>query len=732
MTKKIIKTILVILLFFTLIIFYLSFFGINTKVFNDQIKIKLSAINTGIKFNINEVNYRLNPLNFTINIITENIQIISNNNKLDLESIKTNVSVKSLIYEEFSIDELKISTREIKLNDLLLFAKIIHDIPHLYILDTIIKDGTMVADISINFDKEGKIKDNFKMEGFIKETNLNFLNKFKVKDLNLAFDIVKNKFLLKKINAKFNGINFKSPQIQIKEKKDLYLVDGILKNKNHAFEGKDLRQMFGNLFNNFDIKRIEFGSSNNFSFSINKKYRFNDFNIETIIDLSELEFSEKRLDLKRFLVNSNKNIKFNNHKIKINYNKEKFTINGDGDVFFTNKVEKLSYEIDRGKSQFFFDIKLNVKNNPLLIEFLDYEKETGTDLLISIIGNQKKNGQTRFNSISLEENKNQIQINNLELNQNFKITDIDSIDVNFKNTKDLNNKISLKKKNSNFFLEGDLLDATKIINTIMDSDEQSITFFENLNSKIKIKIKKIYIDDVNYMNNLYGDISYINNKLDNLKLKSIFPNKKEINLSIKTNNNFEVETKLFSSYPKPLIKRYNFIRGFEEGYLEFYSSKKGNISNSTLIISDFKVKEVPILAKLLSLSSLQGIADLLTGEGIRFTDFEMNFSNQNSLTKIQEMYAIGPAVSVLMDGYIESKKLISLRGTLVPATTINKTIASIPLLGKILIGDKTGEGVFGVSFKIKGPPKNLKTSVNPIKTLTPRFITRTLEKIKKN
>ena len=96
------------------------------------------------------------------------------------------------------------------------------------------------------------------------------------------------------------------------------------------------------------------------------------------------------------------------------------------------------------------------------------------------------------------------------------------------------------------------------------------------------------------------------------------------------------------------------------------------------------------------------------------------------------MYAIGPAVSILMDGYLENKQLISLRGTLVPATTINRSIASIPLLGKILIGEKTGEGVFGVSFKIKGPPKNLKTTVNPIKTLTPRFITRTLEKIKKN
>ena len=42
-----------------------------------------------------------------------------------------------------------------------------------------------------------------------------------------------------------------------------------------------------------------------------------------------------------------------------------------------------------------------------------------------------------------------------------------------------------------------------------------------------------------------------------------------------------------------------------------------------------------------------------------------------------------------------------------------------------------GEGVFGISFKVKGLPNNLKTTVNPVKTLTPRFITRALENSKK-
>ena len=137
------------------------------------------------------------------------------------------------------------------------------------------------------------------------------------------------------------------------------------------------------------------------------------------------------------------------------------------------------------------------------------------------------------------------------------------------------------------------------------------------------------------------------------------------------------------------------------------------------------------MTKILTLASLQGAADLLTGEGIRFNNLEMDFKTEGKLITIEEMYAIGPAISILMSGYVEKNKIISLRGTLVPATTLNKVIGSLPLIGNILVGKKVGEGIFGVSFKIKGPPKELKTTVNPIKTLTPRFITRTIEKAKK-
>ena len=70
----------------------------------------------------------------------------------------------------------------------------------------------------------------------------------------------------------------------------------------------------------------------------------------------------------------------------------------------------------------------------------------------------------------------------------------------------------------------------------------------------------------------------------------------------------------------------------------------------------------------------------------------------------------------------------SLRGTLVPAKTLNKMISKIPVIGNIIIPKEAGEGLFGISFKIKGPPGAVKTTINPIRTITPRFIQKILEK----
>jgi len=732
MIKRIIKISLIIFLFFILVIFYLSFFGIKTNKFNSQIIDNVSKVNKKVKLSLIDVNYLLNPYNFTINIKTNNPKILLEGRSLEIQEIQTNIALNSLINDEFLIDDLLITTKAIKLKDIIASVRLFQNNPKLFVLDTIVKDGIVTANINLNFDEKGNIKENYKIIGSVEKAKLNILNQFKLQNLNFNFNISENIYSLKKIDMMFNNIKITSPLVDIKKDKNLFFVNGHLLNNKKDFDIEELKLFLGSLSNNIDVQKIRFSSKNNFSFNISESLKFSNLKVESIIDLNQLIINQKNLKLKSYFPSFMDEIKLEEHEIVINYNKNKFNIRGKGNIILQDKSDNLSYQVKRDNGNFLFDVKIKIKNNSLLIDFLDYEKKEGLSALISVKGNFYKNNQLRFDLINFKEKNNEILIKGLDLSKNFKIIDIENFDIGYKNNKKILNKLRLKKNNSNFIIEGESFDASRMINNIMNSDDENSSIFKSLNSKIKIRIKKTYIDKVNYINNLNGYINFNNNKINDLKLQSTFPNQKKINLSIKKNNKSETITKLTSAYPKPLVKRYDFIKGFEEGYLNFYSSKKGGVSNSVLVIDNFKVKEVPIFAKLLSLASLQGIADLLTGEGIRFTDFEMKFSNQKNFTKIEEMYAIGPVVSILMEGYIEKKKIISLRGTLVPATTINRSIASIPLLGKILVGDKTGEGVFGVSFKIKGSPKDLKTTVNPIKTLTPRFITRTLEKIKNN
>ena len=732
MTKKILKIISVIFLFLLLLISYLSFFGIKTEVFNNEIKDSLSKINKEVKININEVSYLLNPLNFNLDITTENSEVLLKKHQLDLEKVKLNVSIKSLFKKKLLINKIKLSTKEIKLKNLIIPLREIYNSPQLFILNQIVKEGNIAIDVNINFDSQGKIKDDYQIKGFINKAKIDLLNKFTIKDLNFLFTVNKKKYELSKITSLLNEIKFSSPFIEIEPNEDSYLIKGKILSKDLKLESKDLENIFKNKTNDFHFKKTDFSFESFFSLNINNRLKIDNLSIKSNLNLDKAKIVEKRVNFKPYFLNSSDEIDFNNHKINIDYNKDQLIIEGNGKVSFSGKTDQVVYKFIKNDNKISFDTSLNIKNNPLIIKFLDYKKKEGVDSTILAKGQIENNGSIKFDLISLKENSNLILINNLNLSKTFKIIDIDLAKIEYKNNKNYLNRYNLKKINSNYIIKGDSLDLSKIINNIMDTNDNSLNIFNNFNSKIDVNIKKTFIDETNYIDNLSGFIKFKNNKVDNLKLNSFFSNNKKISLTINTNKALETSTQLIADYPKPLIKRYDFIKGFEEGYLVFNSIKKDNESNSVLIIDNFKIQKVPIFAKILSLASLQGIADVLTGEGIRFTNFEMRFSNKKDLTTIEEIYAIGPAVSILMDGYIESKKLVSLRGTLVPATTINRNIASIPIIGDLLIGDKVGEGVFGVSFKIKGPPKDLSTTVNPIKTLTPRFITRTLEKLKKN
>ena len=729
MKKIIFRLILLTVFILIATVTYLSTVGIETKSFNSQIKEKINKLDPNLDLELKKVKLILNPINFTIDVKTIGPNLIYRSKKLEIETAKTKILLKSILQNKFALNNLEISTKSIQLKNLLSFIRVVKNSPELLILETIVKTGHIVADINIEFDENGKIKNNYSISGFLKDGNLSLLKKISADKINFLFEIKDNQTKLNEINLVLNEKKLSSDSIEIDNSKKDIEINGDFSSKDLKFNKSDL-SLISDLFP-YEImfESINFTTKNDFSFILDKKYKIKNLKITSKVNLHELS-AKNNFDIKSILPDLSKNILLKNHLINIIYEKDKFDISGKGSALFQKEESNIDYIYKKNKEVINFKANLDIGKNPFKLSFINYQKKKNLDskIKLEIISNDQK--QFLIKELDYIENKNIFLLRNILLDKEFKIENLDKINLEFKDVENKINQLEITRNENIFFLKGSSFNANKLIEDLLDSKEDKKFELFNKNLDLNINIDKVFIDDEYLLNNLSGKIYFKKNNINDANLSAFFSNDEKFTFTVNTNNEGKVTT-LYSAKAKPFVKRYKFIKGYDGGYLDFYSVNKNNKSNSKLKIYDFNLKELPALTKLLTLASLQGIADLLSGEGIGFDEFEMNFENQNNLTTINEIYAIGPAISILMEGYVEKNKLVSLRGTLVPATTINKAIGTIPILGKILVGKKTGEGVFGVSFKIKGPPKDLETTVNPIKTLTPRFITRTLEKIKK-
>lgn len=729
MKKIIFRIILLLVLILIAVLTYLSTVGIETKSFNTQLEEKIKEIDPNLELELKTVKLILNPINFDIDAKTIGPNLFYRSKKIEIETVKTKVLLKSILQNKFAINNLEISTKSIQLKNLLSFIRVIKNIPELLNLETIVKNGHIVADINLEFDENGKVKNNYFISGFLKDGNLSLIKKISADKINFLFEIKDAQFKFNEIDLILNDKKFSSNVIEIINLTNDIEIKGDFSNKDISFNEGDLG-LLSDLFINQNIfEKINFASKNSFSFSLDNRYKIKNLKINSKVDFKELSI-KNNFELKKFLPDIGKNISFKNHIMNINYEKDQFNVSGKGFVLLQKEESKIDYIFEKNKELLNLKTNLEIGKNPIKISFINYDKQKKLDsnLKLEIISKDQK--QFLIKELDFTENKNKFSARNILLNKQFKIEDFDKVNLDYTDTEKKINQLELIRNNNSYLLKGISFNANSLIENLLDDKKQKKNELFNKDLELDLDIKKVFIDDEFLLNNLSGKILLKKNNIHKANLFAQFLNDEKFIFTVNTNEE-ETVTTLYSAKAKPLVKRYKFIKGYEGGYLDFYSSKKNNISNSKLKIYDFNLQELPALTKLLTLASLQGIADLLSGEGIGFDEFEMNFQNQENLMTIDEIYAIGPAISILMNGYVEKNKLVSLRGTLVPATTVNKAIGSIPILGKILVGKQTGEGVFGVSFKIKGPPKDLETSVNPIKTLTPRFITRTLEKIKK-
>ena len=142
----------------------------------------------------------------------------------------------------------------------------------------------------------------------------------------------------------------------------------------------------------------------------------------------------------------------------------------------------------------------------------------------------------------------------------------------------------------------------------------------------------------------------------------------------------------------------------------------------TLEMRDYRLEGAPLVAKVLSVASLTGILNVLTGQGIDFSQFNATITYVGGAVYTDDLRAHGSALGFTGKGSANLRKqTIDLQGTVVPAYTLNSILGNIPLLGSILTGPEGG-GVFAANYRMRGAIDDPDVSVNPLSTLTPGIL----------
>jgi hypothetical protein len=137
---------------------------------------------------------------------------------------------------------------------------------------------------------------------------------------------------------------------------------------------------------------------------------------------------------------------------------------------------------------------------------------------------------------------------------------------------------------------------------------------------------------------------------------------------------------------------------------------------------DYRLARAPALAQLLSLTSLDGIAAMMSGSGIPFTDLRGDVGFSRGVISLRRMIAYGGALGISAKGWLNpGADQIDVDGTLAPAYALNSVLGNFPVLGSLLMGGE-GQGLFAARFHLGGSNDNPTVTVNPLSALTPGLL----------
>ena len=140
MKKTILKFFFILISFIIILIVYLSTIGIKTEKLNSQISDRVKKFDKNLDIKLKDVSIILEPIKLRFNLKTIGTRLIHKDKVVEFESIKSKISIESLIKNRFSLEEVETSTKSLEIKNLISFIRSFKDNPQLFIAEKIIEN----------------------------------------------------------------------------------------------------------------------------------------------------------------------------------------------------------------------------------------------------------------------------------------------------------------------------------------------------------------------------------------------------------------------------------------------------------------------------------------------------------------------------------------------------------------------------------------------------------------
>lgn len=325
----------------------------------------------------------------------------------------------------------------------------------------------------------------------------------------------------------------------------------------------------------------------------------------------------------------------------------------------------------------------------------------------------------------------QLKLNGrLKLDRNGKLAEANLPTVKLGELTDMAVKLTAQGDRLALSASGRSFDARPIIANLF-STSPSPAFADTMPMRIEAAVDRVHTNRGEVIVGVGGSLDIAGGIVEAADLSGRFVNGEPVTLRVAPAASDLRELRLVGGDGGAALRAANLYSKIAGGAIDFQAwlgpGRRGTVQRGLLVVRDFEVRNEVVLTDLDQRSGGNVRIAAARRGGLQFSKLSLPFSVDDSYVLIGDALIKGPELGASAQGQIRKiDGRMDIGGTIIPAYALNAALGEVPVLGQLLTGGK-GEGIFGLTYALKGTMSDPQFLINPVSAIAPGILRRLFE-----